>query len=122
MKKAAFISCRVVGWSFVGITAVLSGIQLLETASAVRSWNDLYGLFTFAYMSFVDNTHGGDSSNFFSAVGQLAISCAAWIVMTYKSPARIPRITLVVIYIFLAFCLAYGVQETRVGKIPYIVN
>ncbi|WP_157381372.1 hypothetical protein [Burkholderia ubonensis] len=119
MKKIALKISRVIGWVLVVCIGVPAAGIILVTIGEVKSWHQLYRLITFDYMSFVDSLDAGGAANdFFVALAGLTISATVWVMLTYKSPARIPRIVASVVFAFLAFCLVYGVANTRVGQVP----
>ncbi|WP_126282748.1 hypothetical protein [Burkholderia stagnalis] len=119
MKKIAFKISRVIGWVLVVCFGVPATGIVLATIGQIKSWHQLYRLITFDYMSFVDSLDAGGAANdFFVALAGLAIASTVWVMLTYKSPARIPRIVASVVFAFVAFCLVYGVANTRVGQMP----
>ncbi|RBB38922.1 hypothetical protein DPV79_16215 [Burkholderia reimsis] len=119
MKKIALVIFRFIGWGLVASIGVPAAGITLATLGKIKSWHQFYRLITFDYMSFVDSLEAGGAANdFFIALAGLAIASTIWIVLTYKSPARTPRIIASTVFAFVAFSLVYAANHTRVGQVP----
>lgn len=120
MRKITHTILMIFGWVATACFGIPAGIVILATAFEMKSWQQLYRLATFDYMSFVDSLDAGGAANdFFVALAALLVSCTIWVVMTWKSPARTPRTVMALVFAVFAACLVYGVEHTRVGHVPW---
>ncbi|WP_157636516.1 hypothetical protein [Burkholderia ubonensis] len=119
MNVIALKILKVIAWVGVVCIGAPAAIMILSTIGDLKSWHQFYRLITFDYMSFVDSVNAGGAANdFFIALAGLALSSSMWSALTPGARARIPRIIAATVFAFVAFCLVYGVANTRVGQVP----